>query len=188
MNFVNGTAETFKEIFGEEGLNYAQNKLACWKAELPYYPEQGVRIIFAKKGDYPEIDCHPAQAFVSRVNPEDNSVTYNKEHPLGLVIYPEVMAVQHSGQGFSEYVMNTGTLIHELTHIKQVSEGRLDSHSFLEITWEGERIEIVMDGYLAYPWEKEACMAQLGYILAGRPDLIERAYLHMVECSRGLKY
>ena len=188
MNFVNGTAETFKATFGEEGLDYTQMQLEYWKANLPYYPEQGVRIIFAKKGDYPEVDCHPAQAFVSRVNPETNAITYDKEHPLALVIYPEVMAVQHRNQGFSEHVLNTGTLIHELTHIKQVSEGRLHSHSFLELTWEGELIQVDMDGYLAYPWEKEACMAQLDYILAGRTDLMEKAYLQMVECTRGLKY
>lgn len=188
MNFVNGTAETFKSLFGEEGLEYAQMQLENWEATLPNYPEQGVRFIFAKKGDYPEIDCQPAQAFVTRINPETNAITYNKEHPLALVIYPEVMAVQHRDQGFSERVLNTGTLLHEMTHIKQVAEGRLETHSFLDLTWEGERIAVNMDGYLAYPWEKEACMVQLDYMLAGRTDLIEKAYNRMVECTRGLKF
>lgn len=188
MNFVNGTAETFKSMFGEEGLEYTQAQLENWKAAFPNYPEQGVRIIFAKTGDYPEIDCNPAQAFVTRVNPETNAITYDASHPLALVLYQEVMSVQHRDQGFSERVLNNGTLLHEMTHIKQVCEGRLESHGFLDLTWEGKRISIVMDGYLAYPWEKEACMVQLDYMLAGRTDLMEKAYNRMVECTKGLKF
>lgn len=189
MNFVNCTAETFKEIFGKEGLSYAETQLEYWEANLPYYPEQGVRIIVAKEGDYPEIDSGTGcpQAFVSHLDPETNKISYESNHPLGLVVYPEVMAEQHRGQALLEYHLNMSTLIHELTHVKQVCEGRLISHGFLDMTWEGERLQIEMDGYLAYPWEKEACMAQLVFLTRGNMEAAEAAYRIMVDSSKGLK-
>jgi len=58
-----------------------------------------------------------------------------------------------------------GTLVHELTHVRQMQEGRLVSKDDHYI-WEGEvfKISASLSEYLAQPWEVEAHVEQAMYL------------------------
>jgi len=181
MQFINGTVETFCNVFGNHGLQYVFNVERR-------YPGKTLHIVFAKKGDFPEIDNAPVQAFVSHLDLETLKVSYNKEDPLSVVIYPENMKGQYKDhEGICEEFMNIGTLIHEMTHVKQVWDGRMESIAFMEMRWEGEYHKIEIQGYLTQPWEKEACMAQLQWITKGDVALAMATYDAMVRESYGIK-
>lgn len=177
MNFINGNIETFTDLFGNTGLAVMQGVQAK-------YPNKVLYIIFAKTGDFPEIDVYPAQAFVSHLDIKARKISYDKNDPLCMVFYPEVMHSQHADKALDETRLNIGTLMHEITHVKQVFSGRMESVAFMKMFWEGVYHEIEIDGYLAYPWEKEACMEQLEWLTNGNTKLSEELYLDMVEASK----
>lgn len=177
MNFINGTAKTFAELFGPHGYIYATRI-------QDIYPDKEITIIFAKTGDFPEIDHVPAQAFVSHMKMDSLKVSYDKNDPVALVFYPEIMKAQNIGtEGMRTEFINIGTLIHELTHVKQIFSGRMETVGFMKMIWEGVYHEIELKGYLAQPWEEEACMAQLEWLSKGDSDLAKAWYQNMVEAS-----
>ena len=176
MKFVNCTLEQITDLFGNTGLTRLH------RVEIDY-PENDLHIILAKTGDFPIIDKVPIQAFVSRINMEEMEVSYNKEDPLAMVFYPEAMKEQHANQEASEIFLNVSTLLHELTHVKQVYSGRLEPLGWLKMNWEGVYYEIEMKGYLAYPWEKEACMEQLEWLTRGNTVMAELCYQEFVNAS-----
>jgi len=153
MNFVNCTAEDFKDIFGDEGIRM-----------ISEYPD--LLIVFAKKGDYPEVDkeCTPA-LFVSNLNEETLEVMYDPSKPLGVVVYPEgvetIMASIPASM-YKRYKMSL--LVHELTHVRQAKEGRIACVSMDENIWEGELVKSKIEDYFSFPWELEAFTEQYTYL------------------------
>lgn len=181
MNFVNGNVETFVGLFGPHGYNYISRI-------QDIYPDNKINVIFAKTGDFPELDNVPAQAFVSHIKLDTLKISYDKTDPLAVVFYPEIMNAQNIAcEGMSTEFQNIGTLIHEMTHVRQVLEGRMETVGFMKMIWEGVYHEIELKGYLAQPWEKEACMAQLEWLSKGRTELAEAWYEVMVESSNQIE-
>lgn len=177
MELVNCTLEQLTDLVGNTGIT----RLHRMGIE---YPGEVLNIIFAETGDFPIIDQYPAQAFVSRINMDTREISYDKKDPLAIVFYPAIMKQQHTGFPVGETFLNIGTLLHELTHVKQVFSGRLESLGWLKMNWEGVYHEIEMNGYLAYPWEKEACMEQLEWITRGNTIMAELHYNGLVEASK----
>lgn len=69
-------------------------------------------------------------------------------------------------------------IVHELTHYRQVEQGRLKIIDQGRYIWEGEEVTLPIDvpvnDYLELPWELEAFMAQADFIEAetGRPATV----------------
>lgn len=178
MELVNCTLEQLTDLVGNTGITRL-HRIGI------DYPGEPLNIIFAETGDYPIIDQYPAQAFVSRIDMEAREISYDKKDPLAIVFYPAIMKQQHTGYpSVGETFLNIGTLLHELTHVKQVFSGRLEMLDWLKVKWEGVCHEIEMSGYLAYPWEKEACMEQLEWITRGNTIMAELQYKALVENSK----
>jgi len=153
MNFVNCTAEDLKAIFGEEGIQM-----------ISEYPD--LLVVFAKKGDYPDVDKEYTPAlFVSNLDEETFEVRYDASKPLGIVIYPEgVEAVMANIPAYMYKRYKMSLLVHELVHVRQAKEGRIECVSMDENIWEGELVKTKIEDYFSFPWEFEAFVEQYTYL------------------------
>lgn len=75
-----------------------------------------------------------------------------------------------------------GQLVHELTHVKQLTEGRLVNDE-TGTYWEGVKYDVtpgVNDNYFSTPWEKEAYINQFMYELDCSPEEAEEALIRSI--------
>lgn len=152
MKLVNTTAEIFVSLFGQEGL-----------AMIEQYEGN---VYLAKTGQFPQIEKYGrCGGCVIPVNPETLTV-FGEGTETALILYPDFL-IEDSWNVPEEmrprYMQSV--LVHELEHVKQVTEGRMEMVDFGRVIWEGEEQGMDMNLYMQFPWEREAHIAQFTYLL-----------------------
>lgn len=182
MKMVKGTVKEFIDLFGQEGVKLA-NKFVVniWLAEL---------------GDFPTIEAVgdtsgcvvPVNLQTREVLPKDLS------GELTVILYPHAIRASaemlkdgavEQGQALKNKVQRyiTSHLVHELVHVKQIKDGKLNIIQFGLVEWEGALMDIGLKGYTEFPWEKEAYISQFEHMLQSRAKAI-KAYAQMVFNTR----
>lgn len=158
MKIVKGSLVQFINLFGEEGVKLVSE-----------YPD--LSILFAEPGDYPLCDT-ASPALVTTHLDENNQITWDSKYPLVLLIYTEgTLAVIERVPELMRKRYKLSLLVHELTHVRQIQEGRLESHSETTNRWHEELIEVTGNNYFHLPWEKEAFYEQYLYLTNGEEDV-----------------
>lgn len=150
MILDNCDKELFVAYFGEEGYELIK----------PY----DIRVILVNNDMEQAKAMSDLNAWVCNWLPEGASATeialfINVER-----IYEEFTLMERLVKARQQRIY-VGTLVHELTHVRQMQEGRLISRDDHYI-WEGEvyKLHATLPEYLAQPWEVEAHIAQGMYL------------------------
>lgn len=169
MKLLNTKIESLLWLFGEEGM-----------VMLEAYPD--LVVCLAKPGMFPGIDAYgEVGGCVLPINPETYETLPAVGGELALIIYPDMMikdALQMPEDERERFYRSY--LVHELTHVKQCLEGRLVITAPGKMIWEGSPIDVTLEGYVAFPWEREAYLAQFEYIFKGDAEMAEKGYSRMV--------
>lgn len=183
MKMVQGTVKDFINLFGQEGVKLAN--------------QHKVNVYLAKVGDFPEVDAigEGISGLVAPVNPITREVVpQDLSGELAMILYPEAIrgsaqvlrdGAQEKGQALENKVQRyiNSHLVHELTHVQQINKGRLTIIRFGLVEWEGALMEIGLNGYTEFPWEREAYIAQFAHMLGSRAKAL-KAYEQMVYNTR----
>lgn len=166
MKLANATVETFIAKFGMEALNVIQ--------------EHEGSVYLATAGMFPQIDAiGKASGCVVPVNPETLEVLGESATELAMILF--VDNLEEEVKNIPEHMRDrymTSVVVHEFQHVKQIKEGRLEVKAFGLSIWEGQEYKLDMNGYLEFPWEREAYMAQFTYMLESK-EQAELAYKYM---------
>lgn len=154
-------------LFGDEGVAMLE--------------EYDINVLLAREGMFPKLDEHgTVGGFVSKVHPETLEM-FVEGSILTLGIYPDnMMKEAHNATGIDLGVYCRSYLVHELTHVRQALEGRLIQTKPGELTWMGEQYIFGTEGYADFPWEEEALVNQLEYML-GCKERAKEAYQYIAK-------
>lgn len=170
MKIVKGSLIEFINLFGEEGIKL-----------MSEYPD--LSVLFAEPGDYPICD-QASPALVTTHLDDNNQITWDNKYPLVLLVYAEgtrAVVDRFPEHGRDRYKLSL--LVHELTHVRQVQEGRLESHSETVNRWHGDLVEVTADNYFELPWEQEAFYEQYLYLTDGQEDIARYMVDEQCKCS-----
>lgn len=171
MKLLNTKIESLVYLFGEEGI-----------AMLEQYD---IWVCLATTGMFPEIEKHGnVGGCVLPLNPTTLELLPATGRELALIIYPDAMmkdALQMHESDRERF--HRSYLVHELTHVKQCLDGRLEIVAPGKMVWEGKAIDVTLEGYIEFPWEREAYLAQFEYVFHGDKELARRGYNTIVEMA-----
>jgi len=179
MKIVKGTEKEFVKVFGKEGLALAS--------------KHKVDIYLCKAGDFPMIDAVSSDVggCVLRLDPQTLEVLPQESYgKISMLLYPENLKKgsdhvrklsTNIGQALTNEVNRfiVSNLVHELTHVKQMTDGRMNVIRFGLVEWDGDLIDVTVGNHLTLPWEREAYLAQYEHILQS-PKKALKAYNDMV--------
>jgi len=150
MILDNCDKELFVDYFGEEGYDLVK----------PY----DIRVILVNN-DMPQAKAmSDLNAWVCNWLPKGSTQSEIAMFVNIERIYEEFTLMERLVKA-SQQRIYVGTLVHELTHVRQMQEGRLVSRDDHYI-WEGEvyKLHTTLSEYFAQPWEIEAHVAQGMYM------------------------
>ncbi len=155
MKIIKGSLGQIINLFGEEGILI-----------LSEYPD--LPIIFAETGDYAECDRGNPALVIANITEDYSTISYDGRDPLALIIYENAVneVIDRVPPDLSDR-FRTSMLVHELTHVRQVQEGRLEIVDEKTNIWEGEVVVVDFANYFSLPWEKEAFFEQYLYLFNG---------------------
>ena len=152
MKFANTNEEAFVTLFGQEVFEAIQH--------------HEVTVYLATDGMFPLLDgVGKVSGCVVPVNPETLEL-FGEGSELFMILYPD--NIKDESKALPENLRDrfvASTVLHELMHVKQVNDGRLVIKKFGISVWEGIEYKLDANGYVSYPWEKEAYLAQFTYLL-----------------------
>jgi len=168
MKLLRTKMEEVLALFGEEGV-----------AMLEQYD---IHVCMATRGMFPAVEAYgEVGGVVLQINPETLEILPKHGRELALIIYPDAM-VNESKQipEDARERFRRSYLVHELTHVQQVLDGRLAIVEAGHMIWEGQHFNVTLQGYVEFPWEREAYLAQFKYIFEGDEELAERGYKQII--------
>lgn len=169
MKLLNTKIESLMYLFGEEGI-----------AMLKEYPD--LHVCLATPGMFPQLDAFgTVGGCVLLLNPNTLEILPATGGELALLIYPDAMIADALQVPESERErFHRSYLVHELTHVKQYMSGRLVVVEAGKMIWEGVLMNVTLEGYVEFPWEREAYLAQFEYIFKGDKELAARGYKQVI--------
>ena len=171
MKLLRTKMEEVLALFGEEGVQMLE--------------QYDIHVCMAQIGMFPALEKFgEVGGAVIFIDPQTLEILPVEDRELALIIYPHAMI--KDSMSMPEEMrerFRRSYLVHELTHAKQILDGRLDIIAEGCMVWEGVERIVTKTGYVEFPWEREAYLAQFKYIFEGDEELAERGYATIVDMA-----
>lgn len=171
MKLLRTKMEEVLALFGEEGVQMLE--------------QYDIHVCMAHVGMFPRLESFgEVGGAVIFINPETLEILPEANRELALIIYPQSMIKESMAMPEdARERFRQSYLVHELTHVQQVLDGRLDIIAEGRMVWEGVLMDVTLEGYVEFPWEREAYLAQFQYIFNGDVDMAARGYQTIIDMA-----